>query len=142
MQVTAAAVDMFFTLASTARAAAGPRKAIVWICFLTFLAGTPGNTTNYKKWQYGHVSFVSHQCLQPGEGPGWMNNGHQMHTRCHSAFPVLTEPPEAFMKSHPAWPPFCLIIHQPPPPPPTPPPPPFMAINTLASVSLHPLLIS
>ena len=44
MQVTAAAVDMFFTLASTARAAAGPRKAIVWICFLTFVAGTPGST--------------------------------------------------------------------------------------------------
>lgn len=44
MHDTAATVDMFFTLASTARAAAGPRKATVWICFLTLVAGTPGTT--------------------------------------------------------------------------------------------------
>lgn len=41
MHVTAAVVDMSLTVASTARAAAGPKSAIVCMRLRTVVAGTP-----------------------------------------------------------------------------------------------------
>ena len=71
MQATAAVVDMFFTVASTARATAGPSNAIVWIRFLTVVAGTPAG-----------VEICLEHAMKPGRSSDWSQAGLSQAESC------------------------------------------------------------